>query len=943
MYRGHFLPAMSGMSGMLPVGEFDWNDYTGLVARFPLNSLDALFTDQALTLVADKQQYLEIDQAVTTAYPLTIAGWVKSGTTAAQTAFWLGNKDTADELVSLGFNATGDAILTRQASGGGADVTTGANIDDDAWHFVAVVCTAADDVDLYVDGNAAVNDTTSVAFANFDRMSLGRAGDSTPSGYWEGELDNFMVFDVALSAAQVAWLRDAGAGKSFTDVSTSTDAANPGTVNLQGSWSLDEADDSRVDDSGNSYHMVRHNVPTAANFVQASSQYLTIGTPVAVDYPISMGGWCRTTEGGIHLLCGVGYTGTSLDYQRIQFSAETIFATSRATTSGIASASKVTSVNDGEWHFVVAVFAAANDRRLSVDGSAFSTNVTNRPVDGGAKNYNISRIAGPVNDISGSEFNGDIDDFFFRTSAMTIEEVQWLYNGGKGRTLGEMTNSTHPDKPSLHDHFYTFDGEADGAVATDRVGALNLADQNTVTRITGTVNEYPASAAGKIKEPGQAEDRGTEFRSASSHYAETDTEAIDSTSKTVVAWVKSNDVTEQTAVWIGDKDADDVFTRIGIDSAGKAFLGRNASGGGEDVTVGANVISDGEWHLIMAVLTGIADVDLYVDTAAVVNDTTSVAIAAYDRTSIGRHGGATPATYFNGKIDEAMVFDSALSAANRTTLWAGGAGQLARDNALAPSHAWPLSSLAATGAGEDIGSGSAITLTLTNSPLDTDGIPAGQTLHGAVCLVVDQTSAGNDFLQTTLITRPQIVRMATGNYGLRTDGVDDVMQTAAFAAPETQPNTMFLVAIVRDQTVDQVLVDGIVGTSEHAIQVNATGDLIRVDAGTAVDTTHGVDYGTVHIWTVIFNGDGTNVFMDGGVSSTVAAGAETITGLTLGTLNDGSSDPADADFQYLVLSAGELDNSDLNEIGEYLAEIFGTTWTKIDNSFDEGFSSGFDI
>ncbi len=673
---------------------------------------------KAVTFASADSEYAEVDVAAVTAVGFTIGGSIKTGTTAAQIAAWIGNKDSNDEYTRIGLSAGGDAILSRQAAGGAEDVTTGANIDDDAWHWMAAVITAAADVDLYVDAVAAVNDTTSVAVANFDRTAIGAHRGSTPASYMDGEQDNWWAYDTALTSANLTWLRTGGTTggpATYYDVQHSNHADNPGTGNLVAWWKLNESDPS------------------------AGATLVNVHNPGTLDLTTASGG------------------------------------------------------------------------------------------------------AGPVS-------------------------------------------------------------------------------------ATGLVVDLPTAVAGTVSETAEVEDRATEFASASSQYAEANTAAISDYGTTIAAWLNSGTTAEQTALWIGDKDADDVFVRIGIDGSGNAFLGRSASGGSEDVTTGAN-IDDGEWHLVLAVLTAADDVDLYVDSDAAVNDTTSVAIANFDRTSIGRHGGSTPAAYFDGKLDEAMIFGSALSSAQRTTIYNSGVGML-NDDALLPtaSHYWSMSKNNASGAGEDlVGS---LDLTLANSPTDAAGIPAGQALHGLVSLVDGQANSRN-FTQATLSKRPEAVRVTDdGSYALRTDGVDDVMQTAAFAAV-TQPTTVFLVATVRDQSADQVLIDGIAAGNEHALQVKSADDTLRVDAGTAADTTHDIDYGNTHVWLVVFNGASTKVYRDGGTAQTVSAGAESVTGLTLGAMYDAATSPADADYHQLIVNDGTFTTAQLNTIGRKLAADHGLSWSAI--------------
>jgi hypothetical protein len=79
--------------------------------------------------------------------------------------------------------------------------------------------------------------------------------------------------------------------------------------------------------------------------------------------------------------------------------------------------------------------------------------------------------------------------------------------------------------------------------------------------------------------------------------------------------------------------------------------------------------------MIAAVLDAADDATLYVDDAAGVSDSTSVAIANFNRTSLGVTGTSTRSAYMVGEIDGAMIFTAALTSDQIAWLYNSGDGR----------------------------------------------------------------------------------------------------------------------------------------------------------------------------------------------------------------------------------------------------------------------------
>jgi len=79
----------------------------------------------------------------------------------------------------------------------------GNSLDDDKWHNCTVVFSSENSRKGYVDGILVGESTQSISFpTNLNRISVGRAGDSTPS-YRKYNIKRFLVFNLALTQSEI--------------------------------------------------------------------------------------------------------------------------------------------------------------------------------------------------------------------------------------------------------------------------------------------------------------------------------------------------------------------------------------------------------------------------------------------------------------------------------------------------------------------------------------------------------------------------------------------------------------------------------------------------------------------------------------------------------------------------------------------------------------------
>lgn len=151
--------------------------------------------------------YLEVDSTPITTYPLTMACWFYTTVQQWQGMMWVGDKDKGNHFHSLGLNAAawGTTVHARsRLANVKALSTVGYGLN--AWHHAAGVFAANNDRRAFYDGGNKGVDANVSNDANYDRMSIGRQGDSSPDWYMGGYIAEAAWWNAALTDAEIASL-----------------------------------------------------------------------------------------------------------------------------------------------------------------------------------------------------------------------------------------------------------------------------------------------------------------------------------------------------------------------------------------------------------------------------------------------------------------------------------------------------------------------------------------------------------------------------------------------------------------------------------------------------------------------------------------------------------------------------------------------------------------
>lgn len=192
---------------------------------------DKAFGRGAMDFETDNSEFLEIQQGIVTALPYSICAWFKAESVHVGILVWTGQSAAANRYntIVVRTDLAGDplrVVSIRGATNGQVDSTK--PIEVGQWHFGCGVWASTSSRTVYLDGANSATETTDVIDSAEDRVSIGRAGDSTPTGYFDGLIDEVSVYDRELTAEEVLNLYKRGAYRLNLSVRTCNDNACDG-------------------------------------------------------------------------------------------------------------------------------------------------------------------------------------------------------------------------------------------------------------------------------------------------------------------------------------------------------------------------------------------------------------------------------------------------------------------------------------------------------------------------------------------------------------------------------------------------------------------------------------------------------------------------------------------------------------------------------------------
>ncbi len=181
------------------------NGYTGTFGGSPTWRHAGACKFGACLQFGGSSDYIGASDQLVSAYPFTLSAWINTTTTVRDTVISLTDVSQSNVIYSLETNLTGNITIIAQntTSQSVASTTT---INDGSWHYITGVFASATDRKLFVDGVQENADTNNVTYAaGVDTWNIGRTGDSTPAGEFNGLIDQVRVYNTARTQAQIAW------------------------------------------------------------------------------------------------------------------------------------------------------------------------------------------------------------------------------------------------------------------------------------------------------------------------------------------------------------------------------------------------------------------------------------------------------------------------------------------------------------------------------------------------------------------------------------------------------------------------------------------------------------------------------------------------------------------------------------------------------------------
>jgi hypothetical protein len=228
----------------------------------------------------------------------------------------------------------------------------------------------------------------------------------------------FACNEVALDGLSAYWAFDENTGTIAADYSTGTHA---GTLTNDPTW-------------------VSGTCGSALQFNSFAQQYTSVtAAPVISAVNIntwSISAWFKISSATVgHTIYAEGSTTNGNPYIRLRVNQAypgAVGVLVRDDSLNLSSFSSVTTgLNDGQWHHVVLVQRAGNDRELYIDGASDATNSAS--VDYSASGaFNRTNIGRFQNDTVGGYFNGTIDQVrVYSNKAISTGDITALYTNGK--------------------------------------------------------------------------------------------------------------------------------------------------------------------------------------------------------------------------------------------------------------------------------------------------------------------------------------------------------------------------------------------------------------------------------------------------------------------------------------------------------------------------------
>lgn len=579
----------------------------------------------------------------------SLSGWFRHPSTVSGTDTLIAKYDSAGYKVymnSSGFICFG--IDDDSSFGPDDSACSTVSYADSNWHnFNAVRDTSS--ITLYVDGNNVGYDSTLSATGTLNNTANFAVGvDSNKTNYWDGFIDEIVVYPYARSSDQI----EADVLGAQTSSSYGSQSSDPLTQGLVGYWKMDETSWTNncstatvLDSSGNGKNGLAcpsSTGPTggaagkfgnAGNF-DDSDDYVDTNEDNLYDItgPLTISAWIyHDTNSAVDHIISKNNNGGESPYQLSLLTTDQLryFADNGGLSDFIDSTDTVSLIS---WHHV-AMTRDTSNIYFYIDGKPDSGN-PHPLTPGAAVASNVNLIIGARGNHNANYFDGNIDEVRIYNRVLTPAEVSQLYNWAPGPV---------------------------GYWKMDEGTGTSSSNDSSGNNGTITLNNSPTWSTGKFG-------TGLSFLSANSHYAT----AAHSTplnlgattdSYTVSAWFKLNSVgtndrtllEKDNPFWGGDSP----FTvHVNTDPNVKFIMRDNSSN--TPSAEGATAITANQWYYVTAVRDVAADqLRIYLNGVLDGSATDTTTVEAQNSTNVYFGRGINGTNYLDGTIDDVKIYNYA--------------------------------------------------------------------------------------------------------------------------------------------------------------------------------------------------------------------------------------------------------------------------------------------
>ncbi len=346
-------------------------------------------------------------------YPFTYSAWFRTNGTTKNTICALADADQNVPFYQFLITNTGLArINARNTSDDFCD--SSGTYNDGKWHHGVAVFTSATDRKIYIDGVADGSDTSSVPFSSaIDEFGIGVLNRSSKADYYDDDINEVAVWDVALDADAVSALYNSGVPLLPTSDSGNYDNSD----SLMGYW----RNDGKLtwNDRANTGYASFDDSDDQITFSDSSA--LTFGT---TDFTASAWVYVNDLDNKLGVL-GSETNGFGLFVETD--------GTISSTKTNIVGESKSTgTVSTKNWHHIAytRVYSTGGSASLGtyyIDGVASGTTIDNN-------NYTVvSKYIGRIQ--STNRFDGKIAGCNYFSIPLTASEISELYAIGKRTSI----------------------------------------------------------------------------------------------------------------------------------------------------------------------------------------------------------------------------------------------------------------------------------------------------------------------------------------------------------------------------------------------------------------------------------------------------------------------------------------------------------------------------